>query len=162
MLDEQTIPPRHLSAELKDALTYARVVNIVGARQVGKTTLVRDILKAGRFVTLDDETVLEAIEEDPWGQLQRLEEEAPDVPLIIDEAQRSRKLALAIKRIVDSSHRKGQFVLSGSPNIFSTGHVADSLAGRMLTLTLWPLTVAKTMSRGPSMVLDWAVSKSRN
>ena len=44
-------------------------------------------------------------------------------------------------------------------NIFSTGHVADSLAGRMLTLTLWPLTVAETMSRGPSMVLDWAVSK---
>ena len=29
----------------------------------------------------------------------------------------------------------------------------------MLTLTLWPLTVAETMSRGPSMVLDWAVSK---
>ena len=51
------------------------------------------------------------------------------------------------------------FVLTGSSNIFSTGHVADSLAGRMLTLTLWPLTVAETMSRGPSMVLDWAVSK---
>ena len=61
MPDEQTILPRHLSAELKDALTYARVVNIVGARQVGKTTLVRDILKPGRFITLDDETVLEAI-----------------------------------------------------------------------------------------------------
>ena len=41
----------------------------------------------------------------------------------------------------------------------STRHVADSLAGRMLTLTLWPLTAAETMSRGPSMVLDWAVSK---
>ena len=51
------------------------------------------------------------------------------------------------------------FVLTGSSNIFSTGHVADSLAGRMPTLTLWPLTVAETMSRGPSMVLDWAVSK---
>ena len=138
MPDERAILPRHLSAELKDALTYARVVNVVGARQVGKTTLVRDILETGRFITLDDETALEAIENDPWGQLQRLTEEAVGVPVIIDEAQRSRKLALAIKRIVDASNRTGQFVLTGSSNIFSTQHVADSLAGRMLTLTLWP------------------------
>ena len=158
MLDERTILPRHLSAELKDALTYARVVNVVGARQVGKTTLVRDLLRTGRFITLDDETVLEAIEDDPWGQLQRLSDETASAPLIIDEAQRSRKLALAIKRLVDSSNRKGQFVLTGSSNIFSTLHVADSLAGRMLTLTLWPLTAAETLSRGPSRVLDWAVS----
>lgn len=156
--DERAILPRHLSAELKDALTYARVVNVVGARQVGKTTLVRDILETGRFITLDDETALEAIENDPWGQLQRLTEEAIGVPVIIDEAQRSRKLALAIKRIVDASNRTGQFVLTGSSNIFSTQHVADSLAGRMLTLTLWPLTAAETLSIGPSRVLDWTVS----
>ena len=160
MPDERTILPRHLSAELKDALTYARVVNVVGARQVGKTTLVRDILRTGRFITLDDDTVLEAIEDDPWGQLQRLTDEMKDTPLIIDEAQRSGKLSLAIKRIVDSSNRKGQFVLAGSSNLFSTRHVADSLAGRMLTLTLWPLTAAETMSRGPSRFLDWAVSKA--
>ena len=159
MPDEQMILPRHLSAELKDALTYARVVNVIGARQVGKTTLVRDILDTGRFITLDDDTVREAIEDDPWGQLQRLTDEAGNTPLIIDEAQRSTKLALAIKRIVDSSNRKGQFVLTGSSNIFSTRHVADSLAGRMLTLTLWPLTAAETMARGPSKVLDWAISR---
>ncbi len=158
MPDERTILPRHLSAELKDALTYARVVNVLGARQVGKTTLVRDILQTGRFITLDDETVLDAVENDPWGQLQRLTEETVGVPLIIDEAQRSRNLALAIKRLVDSSNRKGQFVLTGSSNIFSTRHVADSLAGRMLTLMLWPLTAAETLSRGPTRVLDWAVS----
>ena len=155
---ERAILPRHLSAELKDALTYARVVNVVGARQVGKTTLVREILQTGRFMTLDDETVLQAMEDDPWGQLQRLTEDTASVPLIIDEAQRSRKLALAIKRLVDASNRKGQFVLTGSSNIFSTRHVADSLAGRMLTLTLWPLTAAETLSRGPSKLLDWAVS----
>ena len=158
MPDERAILPRHLSAELKDALTYARVVNVVGARQVGKTTLVRDILETGRFITLDDETALEAIENDPWGQLQRLTEEAVGVPVIIDEAQRSRKLALAIKRIVDASNRTGQFVLTGSSNIFSTQYVADSLAGRILTLTLWPLTAAETLSIGPSRVLDWTVS----
>ena len=155
-----TVLPRHLSAELEDALTYSRVVNIVGARQVGKTTLVRDILQTGRFITLDDATTLEAIENDPWEELRNLCAELEDAPLIVDEAQRSRKLPLAIKRIVDLNNRTGQFVLTGSSNIFTTSHVADSLAGRILTLRLWPLTVAETMSRGPSTILDWAVSGS--
>ena len=137
------ILPRHLSAELLDALSYSRVINIVGARQVGKTTLVRDILQNGRFISLDDDALLEAIEDDPWGQLQRLVGELKDGPLVIDEAQRSGKLSLAIKRIVDLGNQKGQFVLTGSSNIFTTLHVADSLAGRMLTLKLWPMTVAE-------------------
>ena len=152
------ILPRHLSAELQDALTWSRVVNIVGPRQAGKTTLVRDILQTGHFITLDDDTILEAIEDDPWGQLQRLTEDPDAAPLIIDEAQRARKLPLAIKRIVDTGNRPGQFVLTGSSNMFRTQHVADSLAGRMLTLTLWPMTVAETLSRGPSTLLDWALS----
>jgi len=69
MTEESPILPRHLTAELQSALTYSRVVNIIGPRQVGKTTLVRDILKTGKFITLDDEAVLIAIEADPVGQL---------------------------------------------------------------------------------------------
>ena len=161
MFNEPTILPRHLSAALHDALTYSRAVNIVGARQTGKTTLVRDILQVGRFITLDDDAVLEAIEEDPWGQLNQLADDPDAAPVIIDEAQRSRKLPLAIKRVVDGSNRAGQFVLTGSSDMFATRHVADSLAGRMLTLTLWPMTVAETLSRSPSPVLDWAVSEPR-
>ena len=49
-------------------------------------------------------------------------------PLIIDEAQRSRKLPLALKRLM----------LTGSSNMFATRHVVDSLAGRVRTLTRWP------------------------
>lgn len=162
MSPNHRILPRHLSAELEDALTYSRVVNVVGARQVGKTTLVRDIIRTGRFITLDEPTTLEAIENDPWEELRALRAELEDAPLIVDEAQRSRQLPLAIKRIVDSSDRDGQFILTGSSNIFTTSHVADSLAGRLLTLTLWPMTVAETRSRGPSRILDWAVSGSPN
>ena len=162
MTERRNILSRHLTAELQDALTHARVVNVVGARQAGKTTLVRDILGAGRFITLDDDTVLNAIEDDPWGQLQRLTADAETAPLIIDEAQRAKTLPLAIKRIVDRSDRPGQFVLTGSSNMFRTQHVADSLAGRMLTLTLWPMTVAETRSRGPSKILDWALSPSQS
>ena len=160
MSPEHRILPRHLIAELEDALTYSRVVNITGARQTGKTTLVRDIMQTGRFITLDDVTTLEAIENDPWEELRTLRAELEDAPLIIDEAQRSTQLPLAIKRIVDLSDLPGQFVITGSSNIFTTSHVTDSLAGRLLTLQLWPMTVAETMSRGPPTILDWAIARS--
>lgn len=149
--------PRHLTPELQDALATARVVNLVGPRQVGKTTLVRDLFEQGRFVTLDDTAVLAAMEADPEGQLTSLSGEQPDAPVIIDEAQRSPKLALAIKKIVDHNRRKGQFVLTGSSNVFTTAEVADSLAGRMQTLKLWPLTTSEVNRLPVSRLIDWAM-----
>lgn len=153
---EDTLLPRHLRAELLDSLRSTRVVNIVGPRQVGKTTLVRELLDIGRFITLDDENVLAAMEADPFGQIEALVSEANDVPLIIDEAQRSKRLALAIKRIVDERRRMGQFILTGSSNVFTNAHVADSLAGRVQTLTMLPLSGAEIQRKGPARILDWA------
>jgi predicted AAA+ superfamily ATPase len=86
-------------------------------------------------------------------------EDLDHAPLIIDEAQRSKKLALAIKRVVDTNRRKGQFVLTGSSNIFTTTDVADSLAGRMRTLKLWPLSVAEVKRAPVSRLMDWAMQK---
>lgn len=160
MLNDNPILPRHLSAELQKALSYSRVVNIIGPRQAGKTTLVRDILDMGKFITLDDQNTLNAIENDPSGQLGSLLSDLVDAPLIIDEAQRSRELALAVKMIVDADRRKGQFILTGSSNMFTTADIADSLAGRLLTLKLWPLTIAETKLRPPCRLLDWAISDS--
>lgn len=150
--------PRHLRGEVENALRAARVVNIIGPRQVGKTTLVRDLLGGGRFITLDDPGVLAAMEADPYGQLMALAAEADEAPVIIDEAQRSRALAIAIKRIVDERRQMGQFLLTGSSNVFTAAHVADSLAGRVLTLTLLPLSGAEIHRTGPAMILDWAAS----
>lgn len=158
MTDSNTILPRHLTTELQEALGSARVVNIIGPRQAGKTTLVRDIFEGGRFITLDDAAILEALESDPAGQLGSLTQDIGDSPLIIEEAQRSKNMALSIKKIVDENRRMGQFVLTGSSNVFTTLEVADSLAGRMRSLKLWPLTVAETMRRPSTALLDWVVS----
>lgn len=152
--------PRHLAPELDEALATSRVVNLVGPRQVGKTTLVRDLFGSGRYITLDDAAILEAIEADPQGQLAAFVADADGGPLVIDEAQRSKALALAIKSIVDADRRKGQFVLTGSSNVFTTTEVADSLAGRMRTIQLWPLTVSEIKKRPVSRVLDWAVGRN--
>ena len=85
MSDTEDYLPRHLIPELEDAIASARVVNLIGPRQVGKTTLVRDLFGNGRFITLDDAAVLPAIEADPEGQLTSLTEDLDHAPLIIDE-----------------------------------------------------------------------------
>lgn len=153
---DETLLPRHLRGEIENALLSARVVNIIGPRQAGKTTLVRDLLGSGRFVSLDDTGVLEAMEADPYGLLTAMVDQAGDEAVIVDEAQRSRNLAIAIKWIVDERRRMGQFLLTGSSNVFTAAHVADSLAGRVQTLTLWPLSGAEIHRVGPAMLLDWA------
>ncbi len=164
MTSNSPFKPRHLTDELQQALSSTRIVNIIGPRQAGKTTFVRDIFAATRsqvrFVTLDDQSLLNAIESDPEVQIRTLMDGIGEHPVIIDEAQRSKTMALAIKKIVDEDRRKGQFILTGSSNVFTTLEVSDSLAGRMRTIKLWPLTVSESIEREPVHLLDWAVSTS--
>ena len=64
MSNDSTILPQHMLEELKEALQVWRILNSVGPRQVGKTTLVRDQYGKGEFLTLHDEEVLSAFEAD--------------------------------------------------------------------------------------------------
>jgi predicted AAA+ superfamily ATPase len=61
MTMEPDLLPRHLQTSLEEALQASRVVNLIGPRQVGKTTLVRDLLPSGHFVTLDDPAVMRVL-----------------------------------------------------------------------------------------------------
>ena len=150
--------PRHLSLPIERALQSSRVVNLIGPRQAGKTTLVRDVLRDRKFVTLDDDAMRVSLEHDAYGQLSALIAQAtaagPHCPVVIDEIQRLPTLTLAIKRLVDSDPRPGQFLLTGSSDIFTTTHALDSLAGRVTTLTLRPFSIAETLYREPCRILD--------
>lgn len=149
------IIPRHLTAKVASTLRTTRVINIVGARQTGKTTLVRDMVEAARFLDLDDESLLASLALDPYGQLSTLAEtRKAGLPIVIDEVQRLPQITLALKRIVDRDRRPGQFVLTGSSDIFTTPKALDTLAGRVSTLTLRPLSAAEIMRAGPCRLLD--------
>jgi len=157
-----TIIPRHLASRVEHALGMSRVVNIVGPRQSGKTTLVRDLIASTRYFTLDDDAVRAAIEADPYGQLHLLSEESEETgrPIVIDEVQRVPAITLALKRIVDSNRRFGQYLLTGSSNVFTAGEAYDSLAGRVVTLTLRPLSTAEIAESSPCRLLDVVAEKS--
>lgn len=128
--------PRLLETRIAEALADTPVVLVAGPRQAGKTTLVRQmaVQRGLRYLTLDDEVTLLAAREDPAGLIRSLDR------AVIDEIQRAPQLLLAIKKSVDEDRRPGRFLLTGSANLMALPTVADSLAGRMETLTLLPLS----------------------
>ena len=105
---------RFVERRAEEALSDTPVVLIVGPRRAGKTTLVRKMERPGRtYITLDDQTVLEAAQSDPVGFIRGLDR------VIIDEIQRAPDLLLAIKRTVDEDYRPGRFLLTGSANVLT-------------------------------------------
>lgn len=138
---------RFVERQAEEALSDTPVVLIVGPRRAGKTTLVRKMGEAGRsYITLDDQTVLDAAQSDPAGFIRGLDK------AIIDEIQRAPDLLLAIKKTVDEDYRPGRFLLTGSANVLTLPRVADSLAGRMETLQMLPLAQAEIEGRSPEFL----------
>ena len=130
---------RRLEAEVSAAMASSRVVAIVGARQVGKTSLVRRFASPDRpILSLDDLGPLAQAQHDPAGFVASLGSQA-----IVDEIQRVPQLVLAIKSVVDRDARKGQFLLTGSANVLALPLLADSLAGRMAIFELFPFAEAE-------------------
>jgi predicted AAA+ superfamily ATPase len=129
------------------ALRDTPVVMVVGPRQCGKTTLVRDLLGAHRtYLTLDDETVLHGAREDPSGFVRGLDQ------VTIDEVQRAPALLPAIKQSVDRERRPGRFLLTGSADVLTLPTVSESLAGRLEVVTLLPLSLSETRARKPAFL----------
>jgi len=126
--------PRFVEQRIRDPLVDTRVVLVSGPRQSGKTTLGRKLANGGMtYLTLDNATVLDAARSDPVGFVRGLDR------AIIDEVQRAPGLMLALKESVDADRRPGRFLLTGSANLMLLPRVADSLAGRMEVMRLFPL-----------------------
>jgi predicted AAA+ superfamily ATPase len=134
--------PRGSHKLIVDALTDTRVVLLLGARQVGKSTLAQRIVASDHpasSVNLDVQAPREAASTDPESFVSGLRR-----PVLIDEVQRGGPdLLLAIKSTVDRDLRPGQFFLTGSANVLSNRKVLDALTGRVEIVTLWPLAQAE-------------------
>lgn len=129
---------RNIRPQVLEALAESRAVALLGARQVGKSTLVTDIAAnehPARLISLDDEPTANAVREDPAGFIATI-----TGPAVIDEVQRAPSLLLAIKRRLDSNQTRGQFLLTGSANILTLPTVADALPGRVQYINLSPLS----------------------
>lgn len=129
--------PRALTERVARALELFPAVVVTGARQTGKSTLVREAAPfAGRrYVTLDTTVNREVATAEPGIFL-----EASRQGLTVDEVQRVPELFFSIKELVDAERVNGRFLLTGSANLLLLKSVSESLAGRARYLTLWPMT----------------------
>jgi predicted AAA+ superfamily ATPase len=144
---------RFIEHRINRALADTPVVLLTGARQTGKTTLVRFLAKklpGCGYYSFDDAAILAAASADPSGFIQSL----PN-PAVIDEAHRIPGIFTSIKREVDRDRASGRFILTGSANPMFMPAIADSLAGRMEMVTLWPFSRGEMEGR-VSLFIDRA------
>ncbi|MBI4989969.1 MAG: ATP-binding protein [Rhodocyclales bacterium] len=141
--------PRFVTPCLTEALADSPVVLIHGPRQSGKTTLARVVgEKAGyAYVGFDDDVLRAAAQADPMGFVADL----PD-KVVLDEVQRVPGLFTSLKAAVDRDRRPGRFMLTGSANVLLVPKLADSLAGRMEILRLYPLAQAELAGKPPGFL----------
>jgi predicted AAA+ superfamily ATPase len=128
--------PRTLESFAKTASGQFPVLLVTGARQVGKTTFLRQLSGPERtYVSLDDTSTLELAKRDPGLFLQRFRP-----PLLIDEIQYAPELLPHIKMEVDAARQPGLFWLTGSQQFHLMKGVSESLAGRVAIVQLLGLS----------------------
>lgn len=131
---------RSITKELLIQLQEYPIVTLIGPRQAGKTTLVRNVLLNYAYVSLEDPENRQLAIDDPKAFLRRYPGKT-----IFDEVQRTPELLSYLQGIVDDEGANGRFVLTGSHQLALRAAVSQSLAGRTGILHLLPLSIEELM-----------------
>ncbi len=117
--------PRHAEAVIRRIANRKPVIVLTGARQVGKSTMLKEVFGDIRYIALNNPLIRQSAKDNP-----SLFFDMHKPPVIVDEIQKAGDLFEYIKDIVDEDKSKGQFFLTGSQSIKLMKKVSESLAGR--------------------------------
>lgn len=146
MTEANTYYPRTASAKVAYLSAHYPCVLVLGARQVGKSTMLQELCPPGMsYVTLDDFKLAEQAKRDPMGFLQEYRE-----PLFIDEVQYAPELLRAIKLKVDAGKRNGMYWLTGSQQFHLMKGVTETLVGRVGIVDLHSMSQREALGVGAS------------
>jgi uncharacterized protein len=137
---------RSLTPLLAEALIDTPVVLLLGARQVGKSTMAKTLLEGtpgSRYLSLDEPATRRAAEVDPAGFLSQSKGLT-----LLDEIQLAPQLFPILKAEVDRDRKPGRFLLTGSANVLVLPKLSESLAGRMELMTLEGLSQVELAGGG--------------
>ncbi len=140
---------RAITEELIESTKVYPVVTIIGPRQSGKTTLVKQIFPLKPYVNLEDPDIRRFAQSDPRRFLEQYQNGA-----ILDEIQRVPELLSYIQVIIDEKQKNGMYILTGSHQISLHQEISQSLAGRTALLKLLPLSLSELSSAQVKMSLD--------
>lgn len=135
--------PRHLGSRILSASKHFKVILLLGARQTGKSTLLRHLLPETKMIVFDPIQDIYEARKDPDQFLDLFPS-----PLILDEVQFAPELLAALKRKVDQSEQMGQYYLTGSQNFSVLKSVSESMTGRVAIFQLNPFTPLEMVGMG--------------
>ncbi|WP_319525167.1 ATP-binding protein [uncultured Desulfosarcina sp.] len=140
---------------LVELFQFYPVVAVLGARQVGKSTLVENLFSGQVSTTVFDPVVdIGNVRQDPDFFLQNV-----TPPAFFDEVQYAPELLNSIKRKVDQEKKNGMFILSGSQNLSVLKDISESLAGRVAILNLLPMSHSEVNEKsGGGFLEQWLLA----
>ena len=122
---------RAITSVLKKRVSASKCLLLTGARQTGKSTLIKHVFPEYNRANFDDRlTRLQAREEPKLFFLNNPR------PLFIDEVQKENTILEEIKLLIDEEDKRGEFILSGSQNLELMKGMSESLAGRVSIMEL--------------------------
>ncbi len=134
---------RHIEQQILESAKYFKAILLMGARQVGKSTLLSHLFPGIKTIVFDPIQDLYKARQDPDLFLDSF-----PAPLILDEVQYVPELLPALKRRMDQSEAKGQYFLTGSQNFSMLRSVAESMAGRVAIFHLDNFTPQEMLGLG--------------
>lgn len=145
---------RELERKFLEMNSFFKAVLVIGARQVGKSTMLKHLAKEQQrtIVTMDDDFLRELAKSDP-----RLFFQTYKPPILIDEIQKAPELLETIKILCDESDLRGQFWLTGSQRKKIMEKSQESLAGRLGILHLYGLSQREKLNVLDPAPLDFSL-----
>jgi uncharacterized protein len=148
---------RELERKFLKLNNFFKVILVTGARQVGKTTMLKHLSESSRtYVTMDNAMARELAQNDPVLFFQTYKP-----PILIDEVQKAPELFEQIKIICDESDEKGLIWLTGSQQYRTMEKVRESLAGRIGILELYSLSEREKAGLAFDTELDFSLDSLR-
>jgi predicted AAA+ superfamily ATPase len=146
---------RHIQERIIFLAQHFKVILITGARQIGKSTLLKNLFPTIPHIVFDRISDDYGAKENPALFLK-----SHPRPLILDEIQYVPELLSYIKRTVDESEAPGQYFLTGSHNLQSLKAAAESMAGRVGIMDLEHFSIFEetksfTFSSGKQVPPSW-------
>ncbi len=139
--------PRAIQPLIEQALFKGKVIILYGARQVGKTTLIRAIQEKyavdALYLNCDEPDIRNALSDKTSTELRMLIGSKPLV--LIDEAQRVRNIGLTLKLLVDN-FPEIQVIATGSSSFDLSNNITEPLTGRKIEFNLYPLSTSELLA----------------
>jgi len=145
---------REIQQEIAALLDTFPAIALLGPRQVGKTTLTRELLKD----SLNEVVYFDLENDDDVLRLKNpsfLFDQLQDACIVLDEIQRMPDLFRQLRPIIDGNRKKGRFVLTGSASPALVKGVSESLAGRIAFVEMSPINLLEAVENGISQQQHW-------